>query len=82
MGPRRRTDLKIWPSEAKNLKETDFDIKKHLAPPKSAEHDEKTISETEYFSDFVLLASTNRKLQIVRNARCRSFAPIGAKFEG
>ena len=80
MGPKRRTDLKIWPSEAKNLKETDFDIKKHLAPPKSAEHDEKTISETEYFFVF-FLASKDRKLQIVRNARCRSFAPIGVKFE-
>ena len=29
-----------------------------------------------------ILASKNRNLQIVWNARCQSFAPIGAKFEG
>ena len=47
MGSKRRTDLKILASKAKNLEESDFEIKKHLAPPKSMENDEKLISETE-----------------------------------
>ena len=45
----RRTDLKIWPSKAKSIEEPDFDVKKSLAPPKSAENDEKPISEIEIF---------------------------------
>ena len=44
------TDMKIWPSEAKYLQESDFDVKKSLAPPKSAENDEKPISETKNVS--------------------------------
>ena len=41
MSPKRRTDLKIWPSKAKNLEELDFDVRKSLAPRKSTENDEK-----------------------------------------
>ena len=41
MSPKRRTDLKIWPSKAKNLEELDFDVRKSLAPRKSAENNEK-----------------------------------------
>ena len=41
MGSKRRTDLKIWPSEVKNVEESDSDVKKSLAPPKSAENNEK-----------------------------------------
>ena len=40
MRPKRRTDLKIWPSKAKNLEELDFDVRKSLAPRKSTENDE------------------------------------------
>ena len=42
MSPKRRTDLKIWPSKAKNLEELDFDVRKSLAPRKSTENDEKS----------------------------------------
>ena len=37
MSSKRRTDLKIWPSKAKNLEEFDFGVRKSLAPRKSAE---------------------------------------------
>ena len=47
MSSKRRTDLKFWPSEAKYLRESDFDVKTSLAPLKSAENDEKSISKTE-----------------------------------
>ena len=76
-----RTDLRKGVSEAKFDVEADFDVKKYLAPPKSAENHEKTKKEsrTKYRKNS---ASKNRKLQIVRNAFSRSFAAIGAKFEG
>ena len=45
MSPKRRTDLKIWQSKAKNLEELDFDVRKSLAPPKSIKNDEKLTSE-------------------------------------
>ena len=41
MSFKRRTDLKIWPSEAKYLEEPDFDVKTSLTPRKSAENYEK-----------------------------------------
>ena len=41
MTSKRRTDLKNWPSKAKNLEELDFDVRKSLAPPKSIKNDEK-----------------------------------------
>ena len=77
-----RTDLRKGVSGAKFDAESDFEVRLAVAPPKSAENDEKLISETKFFSDFFFSASKNRKLQIVQNARCRSFAPIGAEFEG
>ena len=43
---KRRTDLKIWPSEAKNDEEFDFDVKTRPAPPESAENDENLIPRT------------------------------------
>ena len=58
----------VWPSLLQNL-------------PKMNLND-KLISETEQISEQIFLASKNRKLQIVRNARCRSFVAIGAMFEG
>ena len=56
----RRTDLKIWPSEAKYFEEPDIDVKTDLAPPKSTKNNEKLISETEtnpIFSLFFLCSS-------------------------
>ena len=58
MSSKRCTDLEIWPSEAKYLEEADFDVKISLAPPKSAENDEKPIrnrifSEKQIFTEFV-----------------------------
>ena len=41
MSSKGRTDLKIWPSKAKNLEELDSDVRKTLAPRKSTENDEK-----------------------------------------
>ena len=47
MSSRRRTNLKIWPSEAKYLEESDFTVKTSLAPPKSAANNEKPINKSE-----------------------------------
>ena len=77
-----RTDLRKGVSEAKLLREADFDVKKCLAPPKSAENREKTKNKSKKNSEKNFSASKNRKLQIVRNAFSRSFAAIRAKFEG
>ena len=41
--------LRTRPSEAKNLQESDFDVKNNLAPPKSAENDEKPIRSRNFF---------------------------------
>ena len=41
MSSKPRIDLKIWPSKAKNLEELDSDVRKSLAPRKSAENNEK-----------------------------------------
>ena len=53
MSPKRRTDLKIWQSKAKNLEELDFDVRKSLAPPKSIKNDEKLNSKIMKNSEFV-----------------------------
>ena len=76
-----RTDLRKGVSEAKFDAEADFDVKKCLAPPKSAENRENRKNNPKNFPKKIS-ASKNRKLQIVRNAFSRSFAAIGAKFEG
>ena len=47
MTSKRHTDLKIWPSEAKYLEESDFDVQKSLDPPKSDENDEKPKKKSE-----------------------------------
>ena len=52
MTSKRHTDLKIWPSEAKYLEESDFHVKTGLAPPKSAENDEKPIRSRNFFRIF------------------------------
>ena len=82
MSCKLRTDLKICPSKAKNLEELDFDVRKNLAPRKSTENNGKSKKKNKKNSDFFFSTSKNRNLQIFRNARCRSFAAIGAKFEG
>ena len=51
MTSKGRIDLKIWPSEAKYLWESDFDVEKALAPPKSVENDEKPKKKLENFFD-------------------------------
>ena len=84
-----RAGLRTRPSEANNLQEADFDVKTRLAPPKSAENDEKPIRNQIFcekkkirkiFFENFFSASKNQKFQIVRNACCRSFAPIRAMF--
>ena len=47
---KRHIDLKICVPGAKFTKESDFDVKKGLAPPKSTENDEKRGSEPQKFS--------------------------------
>ena len=44
---KRPTDLKIWPSEAKYLREADFDVQKSPDPPKSDENNEKPKKKSE-----------------------------------
>ena len=62
---KRRTDLKICVPEAKFVKESDFDVKSGVAPPKSTENDEKRISEPNNFVEQLFCVWKNRKLQIV-----------------
>ena len=62
---KRHTDLKICVPGAKFIKESDFDVKKGLAPPKSTENDEKHVSEPKFFVEKKNSASKNQKLQIV-----------------
>ena len=62
---KRRTDLRSCVSEAKFIKESDFDVKSRLAPPKSTEIDETHVSNTENVRRFFFPASKNRKLQII-----------------
>ena len=76
-----RTDLRKGVSEAKFDAEAVFDVKRCLAPPKSAENREKPKTNPKIYPK-KNSASKNRKLQIVRNAFSRSFAAIGSKFEG
>ena len=52
MSPKRRTDLKIWQSKAKNLEELDFDVRKSLAPRKSAKNNEKPEKKSDLFFRF------------------------------
>ena len=47
LSSKRRTNLKICVPEAKFIKESDFDVKTRLTPPKSTENDETHVSETE-----------------------------------
>ena len=77
-----RTDLRIGLSKAKFGAESDFEVRLGVAPPKPAENAEKLISETDFVFRFFFASSKNRKLQIVRNVRCRSFTLIGAILRG
>ena len=43
----------IWPSEAKYLEESDFDVQKSLAPPKSVKNDEIPKKKSEKKSQFL-----------------------------
>ena len=76
-----RTDLRISLSGAKFDEEADFDVRSAVGPPKPHQIDENLIFRSENFAKKKFWASKHRNLQIFRNARCRSFAPIGAKFE-
>ena len=77
-----RTDLRISFSGAKFDEEADFDVRSAVGPPKPHQIDENLTFQSENFAKKNFLASKNRKLKIFQNARCRSFAPIGAKFGG
>ena len=46
---KRPTDLKNWPSEAKYLEESDFDIQNSPDPPKSDENHENQKKKSEFF---------------------------------
>ena len=77
-----RIDLRIRLSGANFDEEADFDVHSAVGPPKPHQIDENLTFRSENFAEKYFLALKNRNLQIFRNARCRSFAPIGAKFEG
>ena len=49
LSSKSRTDLRSCVPGAKFVKESDFDVKSRLAPPKSTENDEKHVSDTEMF---------------------------------
>ena len=53
---------------------------KFIGPPKRHFFEKTIDSEKKFQKSF--WASKNEKLQIVRNAFCQSFTPIGAMFEG
>ena len=59
---KRRTDLKICVPEAKFVKESDFDVKSRLAPPKSTENDEKRVSEPKMFVDLFFFGVEKSKI--------------------
>ena len=65
LSSKSRTDLRSCVPGAKLVKESDFDVKSRLAPPKSTEIDEKHVSDTENLRRNIFLASKNQKLQIV-----------------
>ena len=65
---KRRTDLKICVPEAKFVKESDFDVKSGVAPPKSTENDEKRISEPKNFVDFFV---QRRKIESCKSSETR-----------
>ena len=69
MSPKRRTDLKIWPSKAKNLKELDFDIRKSVAPRKSTENDEKPRKKSDFFPEFFFFR--RQKIEICKSSETR-----------
>ena len=77
-----RTDLSISLSGAKLDEEADFDVRSAVVPPKPHQIDENLTFRSENFAEKFFSASKNRKLQTFQSARCRSFARIGAKFEG
>ena len=59
LSSKSRTDLRSCVPGAKLVKESDFDIKSRLAPPKSTENDKK------HLFDKCFLRQKNRKLQIL-----------------
>ena len=65
---KRRTDLKICVPEAKFVKESDFDVKSGVAPPKSTENDEKRIFEPKMFVDFFF---QRRKIESCKSSETR-----------
>ena len=78
MSPKGRTDLKIWPSKAKNLEELEFDVRKSLAPRKSIENYEKPKKKSE--ENF-----RRQKIEICKSSETRVAKVsqrFAAKFEG
>ena len=74
---KRRTDLKTCALKAKFIKESDFDVKNCLAPPKSTDNDEKPVSDIEKF------AATNfrhRKIKSCKSSETR-FAEVSCRLE-
>ena len=65
---KRRTDLKICVPEAKFVKESDFDVKSGVAPPKSTENDEKRISEPKNFVEHFF---QRRKIESCKSSETR-----------
>ena len=68
MSPKRRTDLQIWPSKAKNLEELDFDVRKSLAPRKSTENDEKPKKDSKNFPKKIF---RRQKIEICKSSETR-----------
>ena len=69
MSPKRRTDLKNWPSKAKNLEELDFDVRKNLAPRKSTKNDENPKKKSDLF--FRIFFLRRKKIELCKSSETR-----------
>ena len=62
LSSKSRTDLRTCVLGAKFVKESDFDVKSCLAPPKSTEIDEKHVSDSENFRRFFFFGVETSKV--------------------
>ena len=76
-----RTDLRTSVSRAKFDAESDFEVRLAVAPPNSAENDEKLISKDKTFSEKIFGASKNRNFKIFSVSEF-SFLPFLKDFGG
>ena len=74
---KRPMDLKLWPSEAKYLEESDFDVEKSLAPQKIAENYENRKKIRKFF---IISFFRRQKIKNYKSSETR-FAEVSRRFE-